>query len=153
MGAVLMFHWLWGTKLHWLRQCVHRPQLLKTEKGEPKRIGTEVPLLTSLTARPNRLTTRGGKVEVLLYVHWNHRLVRDGSPWRPPRLSHSSRDWALRGSGSVWFGCVACPWMSVDILGASRWDQRRSMVQYCFTSTETIGQTGSPARWCRFYVA
>ena len=26
------------------------------EKGEPKRIRTEVPLLTSLTARPNRLT-------------------------------------------------------------------------------------------------
>ena len=27
------------------------------EKGEPKRIRTEVPLLTSLTAGPNRLTT------------------------------------------------------------------------------------------------
>ena len=24
------------------------------------------------------------------------------------------------------------------------------MVQYCFTSTETIGQTGSPARCCRW---
>ena len=30
---------------------------------------------------------------VLLYVHRNHRLIRDGSPRRPPRLSHSS--WAL----------------------------------------------------------
>ena len=29
----------------------------------------------------------------LLYVHKNRRLVRDGSPGRPPRLSHSS--WAL----------------------------------------------------------
>ena len=33
-------------------------------------------------------------VEVLLYVHWNHRFIRDRSPGRPPRLSHSS--WALR---------------------------------------------------------
>ena len=37
------------------RQC--RPQTTTfEEKGEPKRIRTEVPLLTSLTARPNRLT-------------------------------------------------------------------------------------------------
>ena len=28
--------------------------------------------------------------EVLLYVHRNCRLIRDGSPGRPPRLSHSS---------------------------------------------------------------
>ena len=34
-----------------------------------------------------------GVVKVLLYVHRNRRLIRDGSPWRPPRLSHSS--WAL----------------------------------------------------------
>ena len=31
-------------------------------------------------------------VQVLLYVHRNRRLIRDGSPGRPPRLSHSS--WA-----------------------------------------------------------
>ena len=30
---------------------------------------------------------------VLLYVHRNRRLIRDGSPGRPPRLSHSA--WAL----------------------------------------------------------
>ena len=30
------------------------------------------------------------EVEVLLYVHKNRRLIRDGSPGRPPRLSHSS---------------------------------------------------------------
>ena len=29
-----------------------------------------------------------------LYVHRNRRLIRDGSPGRPPRLSHSS--WALQ---------------------------------------------------------
>ena len=28
-------------------------------------------------------------VEVLLYVHRNRRFIRDGSPGRPPRLSHS----------------------------------------------------------------
>ena len=28
--------------------------------------------------------------EVLLYVHRNRRLIKDGSPGRPPRLSHSS---------------------------------------------------------------
>ena len=34
-----------------------RPQITTfEEKGEPKRIRTEVRLLTSLTARPNRLT-------------------------------------------------------------------------------------------------
>ena len=32
-------------------------------------------------------------IEVLLYIHRNQRLIRDGSPGRPPRLSHSS--WAL----------------------------------------------------------
>ena len=31
-----------------------------------------------------------GVVEVLLYVHRNRRFIRDGSPGRPPRLSHSS---------------------------------------------------------------
>ena len=29
-------------------------------------------------------------VEVLLYVHRNLMFIRDGSPARPPRLSHSS---------------------------------------------------------------
>ena len=32
-------------------------------------------------------------VEMLLDVHRNRRFIRDGSPGRPPRLSHSS--WAL----------------------------------------------------------
>ena len=36
------------------RQC--RETTIFEEKREPKRIQTEVPLLTSLTARPNRLT-------------------------------------------------------------------------------------------------
>ena len=48
-------------------------------------------------------------VEVLLYVHRNHRLIRDGSPGRPPRLSHSSCALSV-----CWLKC-------------------------CFTSTETVG--------------
>ena len=35
-------------------------------------------------------TTQRWSVEVLLYVHRNRRLIRDGSPGQPPRLSHSS---------------------------------------------------------------
>ena len=31
-----------------------------------------------------------GDDEVSLYVHRNRRLIRDGSPGRPPRLSHST---------------------------------------------------------------
>ena len=38
------------------------------------------------------LQQRHSLVEVLLYVHRNRRLIRDGSPGRPPRLLHSS--WA-----------------------------------------------------------
>ena len=48
----------------------------------------------------------------------------------------------------VQFSCVAlCPRMSVDILGTSG-DQRRSMVQYSFTSTKTrrLVRTDSPGR-------
>ena len=38
----------------------------------------------------NSAATRPLVVEVLLSVHKNRRLIRDGSPGRPPRLSHSS---------------------------------------------------------------
>ena len=44
MRAILMFHNCEGQS----HKTVHRPQLFE-EKGEPKRIRTEVPLLTSLT--------------------------------------------------------------------------------------------------------
>ena len=37
--------------------------------------------------------------KVLLYVHRNRRFIRDGSPGRPPRLSHSSR--ALEEGGRI----------------------------------------------------
>ena len=51
---------------------------------------------------------------VLLYVHRNHRLIRDGTPGRPPRLSHSS--WALQVSGgtceflTTWIACLLFWW-------------------------------------------
>ena len=32
-------------------------------------------------------------MKLLLYVHRNHRFIRDGSPGHQPRLSHSSRAW------------------------------------------------------------
>ena len=44
-----------------------------------------------LSSHLNKLTTE--LVEVLLYVHTNRRLIRDGSLGRTPRLSHSS--WVL----------------------------------------------------------
>ena len=50
---------------------------------------SHVPLKTTNYSRLFGFT----RVEVLLYVHTNRRFIRDGSPGRPPRLSHSS--WAL----------------------------------------------------------
>ena len=71
------------------------------------------------------------------------RLIRTGSPGRPPPLSHSS--WVL---WYFWWRCRAsCPRMLVDILGA-KCDQCRSTAQGCFTSTETVRfiRTGSSGR-------
>ena len=50
-----------------------------------------------------------------LYVHRNRRFIRDGSPGRPPRLSHSS------------------------------WDLNPTQLKCCFTSTETVGLLGTGA--------
>ena len=86
------------------------------EKGEPKRIRTEVPLLTSLTpyrwAKPAHrtgindveLNVLGCRVDILgtncdqcvsmvqccFASTETVRLIRTDSPGRPPRLSHSS---------------------------------------------------------------
>ena len=46
-------------------------------------------------------------VEVLLYIHRNRRFIRDGSPGRPPRLSHSS--WALSRSRTYLNPFIAAP--------------------------------------------
>ena len=50
------------------RHCPHTTTF--EEQGEPKLIRTEVPLLTSLTARPKRLTHR--------QVLWKHGLLGPG---------------------------------------------------------------------------
>ena len=47
----------------------YRPQ---QETGELKRIRTEVPLLTSLTARPNRLTLGTRRVKYRYTLHFRH---------------------------------------------------------------------------------
>ena len=63
------------------------------ERGKPKLNRTEVLLLSY---HPNALPVgqAGSRnvhlAEVLLYVHRNRRLIRDGSPGWPPRLSHSA---------------------------------------------------------------
>ena len=50
--------------------------------------------LHPLSPQPLGLVEGQGEEEedgcVLLYGHRNHRRIRDGSPERPPRLSHSS---------------------------------------------------------------
>ena len=65
---------------------------------------------------------------VLLYVHRNRRLIRDGSPGRPPRLSHSF--WALLSTftctafsvivplvgDEFWFLCLLTMWFLVLVV-------------------------------------
>ena len=41
------------------------------------------------------------KVEVLLYVHRNRRLFRDGSPGRPPRLYTAPELWSMGVSKQI----------------------------------------------------
>ena len=68
------------------------------------------------------------------------------SGWVCECLFPVQNEWTL--SGPVCCCCVAsCPGMSADILGTS-WDQCVSMVQCCFTSTETIRliRTENPGR-------
>ena len=59
-------------------------------------------------------------VKVLLYVHRNRRLIRDGSPGRPPRLSHSS--WALSTEllGVQPYLFSLCQWRAEKLVGSWR---------------------------------
>ena len=54
MRAILMFHNCEGQS----DKTGSTQTTISEEKGESKQFRTEVPLLTSLTARPNRLTLR-----------------------------------------------------------------------------------------------
>ena len=56
----------------------------------------------------------------LLYVHRNHRLIRDGSPGRPPRFSHSS--WTLFAVDWWWLKCCFTSTETVDLLGMGALD-------------------------------
>ena len=56
-----------------------------------------------------------GKVEVLRYICGNHRLIRDGSPGRPPHFSHSS--WALGNWKMGWpFQGIVSLWKFVNFV-------------------------------------
>ena len=70
--------------------------------------------------------------EVPLYVHRNRRLIRDGSPGRPPLRSHSS--WAL-SSTKPWAHAAQNfsepVWPSGKALG---WSSGRTSVRYRFGS-------------------
>ena len=44
---------------------------------------------------------------MLLYVHRNRRFIRDGSPGRPPRLSHSFLSSVFSGVRATVFVCFA----------------------------------------------
>ena len=77
------------------------------EKREQNRAASSKTLPTEARSGLNREVELGSQlvswldfwlVEVLLYVHRNRRLIRDGSPGRPPRLSHSSRALLLQVS-------------------------------------------------------
>ena len=48
-------------------------------------------------------------VEALLYVHRNRRCIRDGSPGRPPRLSHTSWTQFALPLTTACFGCSCKP--------------------------------------------
>ena len=52
--------------------------------------GIKPSVVRGLVQVTETLKSRMKLVEVLLYVHRNRRFIRDGSPGRPPRLSHSS---------------------------------------------------------------
>ena len=72
---------------------------------------------------------------VLLYVHRNRRLFRDGRPGRPPRLSHSS--WALTYSRFAWSDMVH---------GCMVYTERAEMAAVsCGTSYASAVST--PLRW------
>ena len=86
-----------------------------TSTGTIRTIRDGVPR-TATSTFTQLLSSGPSNVEVLLYVHRNRRFIRDGSPGRPPRLSHSS--WALG----------------------------QAMLKCCFTSTETVGLLGTGAQ-------
>ena len=94
MRAILIFHSLWGTKS---QDSVHRPQLLKRKDREPKRGIEPKSSIYQPDALPLDQTgsrSKTGEFEVnasSVTSTETVRIIRDGEPRRPLRLSHSSR--------------------------------------------------------------
>ena len=77
----------------WENQSFLQVSLLRKKRGKKNVCEHFRPIEPQRLSVLRRLHLAIVVVEVLLYVHRNRRLIRDGSPGRPPRLSHSS--WAL----------------------------------------------------------
>ena len=56
-------------------------------------------------------------VEVFLYVHRNRRFIRDGSPGRPPRLSHGSSELHVV---STYFNVLIATILSLQVLESAK---------------------------------
>ena len=109
------------------------------KKGEPKRIRTKVPLLTSLTARPNRLTkvsSASKKQTWCLTSTETIRLIRDGlirgralhSYNRPPTIEFVSQVVKERTSPPERRRSV-CPSINLPVTARGR-----EMVETCCNS-------------------
>ena len=85
MRAILIFHWLWGTKSQDSSPRTTDPQTtVSGKKGEPKRSRTEVPLLTRVLKELHWLPVKFRcqyKIATLAYRHFEGSL--------PPYLSSS----------------------------------------------------------------
>ena len=93
----------------------------------------QVYMHTSAASRQEILRSRCGQCSTTTHLTAAPATVKRSSPWW----------WCC------WWWCcrASCPRKSVGTLGTN-WDQRVSMVQYCFTSTETVRlvRTDSPRR-------
>ena len=84
---------------HWFRPCTSIKFHFRVGRCGPRLIDTlelsHGPVFGGTALSPSCFDTPVGEgvvvAEVLFYVHRNRRLIRDRSPGRPPRLSHSSR--------------------------------------------------------------
>ena len=78
----------------WENQSFLQVSLLRKKRRRKKRLWTLQAARAIASFCPTQIKIWPFVVvQVLLYIHRNRRLIRDGSPGRPPRLSHSS--WAL----------------------------------------------------------
>ena len=99
-------------KHHWINKsgAARAQKLCESRGGHPGfPVRNKLHGFCGRKAALNRSSTKPAHsstwIEVLLYpyVHRNRSLIRDGSPGRPPRLSHSS--WALNNWKADWFFC------------------------------------------------